>query len=286
MRILSALCAILFSSAIAAASLSNVVVFGDSLSDTGNFYEFSGHQFPTSPPYFEGRFSNGPVWIEHLMETWFPSRPALSPIENYAFGGAAVDVQENKIPMSLQQEVSHYFKDHHEMADENSLYVVWIGANNYLGKLEDPEKTLATVNAGIVKSLKDLADKGARHIMIMNLPDLGKSPLATEMQAEEPLSYLSNRHNDALAAAFEQLKADMPQVQWIYYDVNAAFTEIRDTPERYGFENVSEACLSAKNNPDCNRYFFFDSVHPTAYTHKLMGEAARLVLEQADIHFG
>lgn len=285
MRIISSLCAVFFSSMVAASSLSNIVIFGDSLSDTGNFYEFSEHQFPTSPPYFEGRFSNGPVWVEHLMQSWFPENPALSPIENYAFGGAAVAVENDKSPMTLEQEISHYLKDHQGMADESRLYVVWIGGNNYLGKLEDPEKTLAAVNKGIVNSLKLLAEKGARHIMVINLPDLGKSPIAVEMGAEEALSYLSTRHNAALATSFEQLKLALPDVQWIYYDVNTAFTEIRNDPARYGFENINEACLSAANNPDCSHYFFFDSVHPTTWTHKLMAENARLILDQADVYF-
>ena len=36
---------------------SNVFAYGDSLSDTGNIYTFSGHTIPMSPPYYMGRFS-------------------------------------------------------------------------------------------------------------------------------------------------------------------------------------------------------------------------------------
>jgi phospholipase/lecithinase/hemolysin len=285
MRIISSLCAVFFSSVVAATSLSNIVVFGDSLSDTGNFYEFSEHQFPTSPPYFEGHFSNGPIWIERLMESYFPTMPALSPIENYAFGGAAVALKENEKQVSLQQEISHYLKDHYERAEANSLFVVWIGANNYLGKLNDADQTITDVNAGIVASLKRLVEKGAKHIMVINLPDLGKSPLAVDMHAEDVLSYTSAGHNKALAASVEQLQQDFSEVQWIYYDVNAAFTEIRANPAAHGFDNVNESCLSVAPNTDCNKFFFFDSVHPTTYTHKLLGEAAHLLLDQADIQF-
>ena len=48
---------------------SNLVIFGDSLSDMGN-----GNSEPlvsvvfSSPPYWQGRFSNGPVWIEHVSD--------------------------------------------------------------------------------------------------------------------------------------------------------------------------------------------------------------------------
>ncbi len=43
---------------------SRIVVLGDSLSDTGNFHQASGG----IPPYFNGRFSNGRVWVEYLAE--------------------------------------------------------------------------------------------------------------------------------------------------------------------------------------------------------------------------
>jgi GDSL-like Lipase/Acylhydrolase len=43
-----------------------LVVFGDSLSDTGNLSKGLGGQFPPSPPFFNGRFSDGPLWLEYL----------------------------------------------------------------------------------------------------------------------------------------------------------------------------------------------------------------------------
>jgi hypothetical protein len=47
----------------------NIIVFGDSLSDTGNAFEATGRREPPSPPYFAGRFSNGPVWVEDFAAT-------------------------------------------------------------------------------------------------------------------------------------------------------------------------------------------------------------------------
>ena len=52
-----------------AGAYSNVFVYGDSLSDTGNIYTFSGHTIPQSPPYYMGRFSNGPLAVEYLANT-------------------------------------------------------------------------------------------------------------------------------------------------------------------------------------------------------------------------
>jgi phospholipase/lecithinase/hemolysin len=45
----------------AAGAFSKVVVFGDSLNDRGNMFQFSGGAFPAAPMYADGRQSNGPV---------------------------------------------------------------------------------------------------------------------------------------------------------------------------------------------------------------------------------
>jgi len=63
------------------ADYSNIYIFGDSLSDTGNLFNTTSFLqdfpdtsalgipvLPPSPPYFEGRFSNGPIWIENLAD--------------------------------------------------------------------------------------------------------------------------------------------------------------------------------------------------------------------------
>src|SRR4051812_18671090 len=53
-----------------------IVVFGDSLSDTGN----------------AGRFSNGPVWVEALARGLnLPLRPSQAGGTNFAVGGARLD---------------------------------------------------------------------------------------------------------------------------------------------------------------------------------------------------
>src|SRR4051794_3300230 len=76
---------------------SKVYVFGDSLVDTGNVYIATSadpnDQFPTfppSPPYYNGRHSNGPLWVEVMAsELGLPNpAPNLAGGTNYAWGGA------------------------------------------------------------------------------------------------------------------------------------------------------------------------------------------------------
>ena len=65
-----------------------IVVFGDSLSDQGNLSTLTGGLIPPGNPairpfYVDGRFSNGPIWVDHLQS----DDPGLS-VTNFAVGGA------------------------------------------------------------------------------------------------------------------------------------------------------------------------------------------------------
>src|SRR6266705_841732 len=68
---------------------SNVFVFGDSLSDAGNVFVATGGAVPVSPPYFQGRFSNGPTYAADLAtRLGVQATPSLLGGTNFAFGGA------------------------------------------------------------------------------------------------------------------------------------------------------------------------------------------------------
>ena len=101
-----------------------VVVFGDSLSDSGNVFAATeavlAEAIPVSPPYDEGRFSNGPVWVDILAEKLgLQLHPFLQGGTNFALGGAAIgfdrpDLFENDsrvlIP-SLRTQVTTFLGD-------------------------------------------------------------------------------------------------------------------------------------------------------------------------------
>ncbi|RUR11374.1 GDSL family lysophospholipase PlaA [Legionella sp. km772] len=305
MKLLGTLGAFLLSGIINAAPLHNVVIFGDSLSDNGNLYEFMKHQLPQSPPYYEGRFSNGPVWVEHLMASYFPNSAATHLLD-YAVGGAGVsDDDEDEVLFTLKKQVNSYFLSHQDKADPNDLYIVWIGANNYLGLPEDTEQALTDVNKGIVDSIEKIIHKGAKHVLLFNIPDLGKTPAATEFDAAEMMSNFSTQHNERLYQSFNQLKQAYPEVEWLYYDLGTMFADVVKYPSHYGFTNVTDTCsifmtdeyskksllkmvsrVRPKANMDaCEGYLFFDLVHPTAYAHRLIAEKVREMLDASGVEF-
>ena len=101
------------SSAAAAERFDLVVVFGDSLSDTGN----------------AGRFSNGPVWVEQLADQLgLKVRPSQLGGSNYAVGGALLDPRSG--PHSLRGQADLYLAKPRE--DRHILYIVFGGGNDLL----------------------------------------------------------------------------------------------------------------------------------------------------------
>ncbi len=81
----------LFGSPVRADPITGIVSFGDSLSDVGNISIGSGGTQPSpTTNYYEGRFSNGPVWVEYLAKDLGVAAPtaALAGGTDYAFGGA------------------------------------------------------------------------------------------------------------------------------------------------------------------------------------------------------
>lgn len=102
--------------------------------------------------------------------------------------------------------MNSYLLAHQDKASPDSLFVIWIGANNYLGMPVEVEETLKNVNRGITDSIQRLVDKGAKHILVLNLPDLGRTPAALEFGSVEEMTYFSTQHNNALSNTVDYFK--------------------------------------------------------------------------------
>lgn len=258
-----------------AASFSQIYVFGDSLSDSGNAFRATG--IPPSPPYFQGRLSNGPVWVEYLAEDL-----GLSPSQqtNYAFLGATTGSTNTTIPVlsGLQQQLDT-FKATNTQADPNALYVVWAGANDYLGGgVTDPSVPVTNLST----TVSSLAGYGAENILVANLPDLGNLPATNrDVQTASLLNTLTGAHNLGLSASLNSL-SQTTDANIIPLDVNFLFNRAIAAPAEFGFTNVTDACLLVGcTNP--NEYIFWDELHPTTGVHKILGEAAFSALEAKSV---
>jgi phospholipase/lecithinase/hemolysin len=111
-------------------------VFGDSYCDVGNIFTATGGAEPPAP-YYNGRFSNGPIWLDHVagfLGVLF--QPSLLSGTDYAFGGAWVTAPQpifgGTIP-SVPEQVELYLSQHGSKADPNALYIIEGGGNDILG---------------------------------------------------------------------------------------------------------------------------------------------------------
>ena len=128
LRKLSAIIAALLAPALAAApaqagSFSGIYAFGDSLSDVGNVFAATGGARP-APPYVNGQFSNGPVWVQDLSKiaTLGVLAPSILGGNDYAWGGATTAATTTSVVPSVNAQVAQFLAANHNSAPSNGLY--------------------------------------------------------------------------------------------------------------------------------------------------------------------
>jgi outer membrane lipase/esterase len=264
----------------AAPTYSNMYVFGDSLSDTGNISFFFGGQIP-QPPYYQGRFSNGPNWIDYLAGSLgLAATPSISGGTNYAWGGAVTGPGGGFLPpFSLIDQSNEYLTDVGGVADPNALYIVWGGGNDVL----DENSAAAPSNLGSI--ISSLAAAGAQNFLVPNLPNIGLVPLSLSDGSSAVKEQLSLAFNAELELVIDELSATLP-VNIMTLDVFSLFNEILGSPGDYGYTNVSEPCYEGAlgiGGPgdvcaDPDAWVFWDGIHPTSHSHQLLADAALAAL--------
>ncbi|WP_180966117.1 SGNH/GDSL hydrolase family protein [Fischerella thermalis] len=249
-------------------SINELYVFGDSLSDIGNVFNATEGFHPSSPPYFQGRFSNGLVWVEYLA-----SGLALTPKQNtnFAYGGATTGSGNlNGIPDLLTQ-VDSFIKVYQQV-DKNALYILWAGANDYLHGMSNPSLSINNIS----QAIQSLAKAGAKKILVANLPDLGNIPATRNSPYSSILSSATIAHNLGLANSLDLLKQNLGHdTQMIMFDVHSLYKEAIANPTKFGFTDVNTACLNnlaSCDNPD--KFLFWDGIHPTTVAHRILAKAA------------
>ncbi|MEH2237587.1 SGNH/GDSL hydrolase family protein [Nostoc sp.] len=276
-----------------AASFDQLYVFGDSLSDTGNIYNATAKTYPQSPPYFEGRFSDGPLWVDYLGDqlglkptllTTIPSTPPTQGI-NFAFGGASSGlgnavVPNPNLPGVLKQVLGFAgtLKANNQTADPNALYTLWGGANDFFF-LNPKDSTTPISNISV--ALNTLVGVGAKNILVFNLPDLGKLP-AAKINDRNPttLSKSTSEFNLGLAQTVSALSQN-PNLNIISVDTYSLFNQA----SALGFTNVTESCLSRLDicNPGNNKFLVWDGFHPTTAAHKVIADVALAAIEAKSV---
>lgn len=247
--------------------INQLYIFGDSLSDVGNVFRATGGLYPSNPPYFQGRYSNGRVWVEYLGERLHLTS---SQTNNFAKGGATTGSSSSSLVPALVTQVQS-FTQAHQRTNPNALYVLWAGANDYLQGVGSA--TIPVEN--VTRAIASLAGVGAKKILVANLPDLGQLPATRTNANSASLTALTQAHNQGLRRALKVLSQQHSDLKIATLDAHTLYQEAIANPAAFGFTNVTSACVSGSGmcgNP--TQFLFWDSIHPTTAAHRILGEAA------------
>ncbi len=269
-------------------SFDQIYIFGDSLSDPGNLFSITEGTIPANPAYPEQRFSNGLVWSEYFTPKFrlYPSpfTQTLCSADgiNFAVAGATtgeINVNGATLP-SLQQQLNEFITllySTHQRANSQALYILWAGANDYLGgQITNPMHPVCNLS----QAIESLYQVGARHFLIFNLPELGDTPLGNRNEAasRDQLNQLSQAHNRLLERITAQLRLSHRDLQITVVDIWQLFKTVMAVPYQFGLTNVTEGCLIVASS-DSDRYLFWDELHPTTTAHQIIAEVAFSTLQ-------
>lgn len=285
-----AACAV--ASTASAQSYGRLVVFGDSLSDNGNLFLATGGTTPASPPYFQGRFSTGPVFTELLGFNASRFNGSVTGSINYAFGGARTDFQAS--PLGMRAQLANY-QARGGVFGANDLVTVLGGANNIFqglpaaGASANPAGAITPVSLSAATDINAIvngvAGAGAGTILVVNLPKLSLTPQFRNTTAAPLADFAVTTFNSALLTSLNTTAAARPGTNIILMDLFKAGDTIAANPQAFGVSNVTDACFNQVTFAVCsnpNDFFYFDGVHPTAAGHRVIASLANDYLYYGD----
>jgi len=303
-------------------TFTGVYVFGDSLVDPGNAlkaikflddlpFTSTPDRAPTADKgYFQGRFSDGYNFADLVsnklilaaQKTTFPygfEDPVLGipitiggkPVGNnlsFAYGGAQAIRGKELVP-DLDEQTDAY--RNYPSADPNALYIVTVGGNDVrelVPKSDAPVAgaaatgKLTAIAAEIADEVAQLYQFGARHVLVMGIPDVGLIPYyagAVDEAGRRGLaSEYSTRLDGLVRTALEGLTLPAGAVLHGYSLLDFADT-LAANPAAYGLTNLTQARTIVQQGALAavgSGFLFFDDVHPSAQAHAL---AAADILE-------
>ncbi|KAJ1833279.1 hypothetical protein LPJ63_002871, partial [Coemansia sp. RSA 2711] len=275
----------------------NLLIFGNSLSDTGNTAQLVGGE-----GYFEGRASNSYVWNEYAAKILGMN------LVNRAYSGATSDndlspaTSGNISIPSLHDQVTMWLQANPQPSQyhlDNDVIEIEIGGNDILGhvgellsgttQLTDFANKLATT---IASDIQRLADVGYKNIVLWNLPAVDKTPAVNSLGAGALVKPVVDGINYATNAYVEAVvKSDPVKTQGIrVFDLNNIMNVALDPKvlQVLGITDSTDACYSKDTAgnvnicTDADAHFFYDSIHPASRVHYLWGAAAAVLTRNPD----
>jgi phospholipase/lecithinase/hemolysin len=287
-----------------------IIVFGTSLSDSGNAFALRGGTntppdyvvdpfLVPSAPYARGghHFSDGATWVEQfarsigLAGSVSPAfRASSERATNYAVGAARAYSDGRNV--NLSDQVNAFLQDFDGVAPSGALYVIEFGGNDVRDALvafSQGQNGGAIIQAGVVSIAQHVAvlhAAGARNFLVWSVPDVGLTPAIRTLDSISPgaaafARQLTQAFNGALNGALVQL-AGLPGIQIARLDAFALISAIVADPAGFGLINVTTACITPGVPPftcqNADDFLFWDGIHPTKAAHGIVAQTAAAVL--------
>ena len=294
-----------------------VIVFGDSLSDDGNIahrardtvrFSYPGSNFNYSDYRFTDDTNTSPAanlyvgtWHEQLEKTFLGLAVAKNSLDggtDYAFGGATTKdgtqdrtIINNPFPFgggdftitidNMGKQINDYLASH--AADPKALYVLWGGGNDLFDDYNAQSVTDTATRVGLL--IIRLANAGARNFLVPNVPPLGAVPNSFgDPNRVAGLDQASASYRTQLSSAIGSVVRGFAgngiTIHVYNLDVWLSMVRVLGQPAHYNFVNAIDSAQGASGvNPD--QYLFWDDIHPTTGGHhELANEANRLLSGQ------
>ncbi|GLT82609.1 hypothetical protein SLE2022_009700 [Rubroshorea leprosula] len=283
------------------ATFPSLLVFGDSIVDTGNNnyiptiikcdFEPYGRDFQGGKP--TGRFSNGKVpsdiaaeiyGIKELLPPYLDPYLQLEDLltgVSFASGGAGYDPLTAKVVSVLS------LTDQLKLDDiVNTYYATMLRSFEY----DIDSYTNLTVSYG-AQFFQELYRLGARRVLVLGVPMLGCIPIQRTLGGG-PRRVCADKQNHAallfnskLSSQIASIKNNLPEFKIVYFDTYYPLLYILQNAEKLGFEVANRGCCGTGNIEvsilctrlhdletckDASKFVFWDSYHPTEKTYRIL----------------
>ena len=275
----------------------NLLAFGDSLSDMGNAKN-SILNVPDVPPYWQGRFSNGQVWLEYVSDAYGLQTTIGSGTyagDNRAFGGSQTGSGFSYLLLpNVGTQITNYLTNVQSSIPNDEVVSLWAGGNDFL---------YGSANANIIATnmeahIRQLANSGAQEFIIPNLPPLESTPeISSRSQSQQTaIGQEVILYNQKLASLITNLTAEL-SITVHSIDAWSIFNDILQNKQSLGLTNTQDAACSGGVSllplPICNsgdtivpnvdEYLFFDKAHPTRVMHRFIAQFAIEAIGEGDM---
>lgn len=240
-------------------------------------------------PYWNWRFSNGPVWNEYLAPMLSISTEDADNYINKAFGGSFATTYDKQltvwnlirhplgtvkslvvgklIPPSLGLTVQAYLLEQQKL-NEDSVYFIFSGMSDYVNVLQfednyNPaimQRYVTNVVDHLGHSVQRLADAGAKHFVIIGINHMGDTPKFYNTLDREVLNAASLQHNTKVQSQIEEWKTKHPTADFLFINPQDVLEKIEKNPNEYGLTQLHTACVDVQ-------YPFFTALEKSPFAN-------------------